>query len=87
MTVEKIFDLGNRLVLGPGVNGSETGYLRPKTVVELVCPDGSSFTTNIVGIELVIPNHRGKYPIALSKEIGKGNIPIGTQVWTVDDEP
>lgn len=82
ITVEDIFDLGNRLVLAPGVDSSVADTLRGITTVKLIFPNGSSCKVDLVGIELITPKI---YPIAISKSLDKNAIPIGTQVWTIDN--
>ena len=85
ITVEDVFDLGNRLVLAPGVDSSVADILRKITTVELIFPNGFSQKVDIFGIEHITPNPQRIYPIAICKSLDKDAIPIGTQVWTIDN--
>lgn len=82
ITVKDVFDLGNRLVLLPGVDSSVVDIFKEITAVKLIFPNGSSRKVDIYGIE---PNPQRIYPIAIHKSLEKNEIPIGTQVWTIDN--
>ncbi len=85
ITVEDVFDLGNRLVLVPGVDSSIADTFKEITAIKLIFPNGSSRKVDIYGIELLTPNPQRIYPIAICKSLEKNQIPIGTQVWTIDN--
>jgi hypothetical protein len=49
----------------------------------LVRPDGSRLNTSIGGLELLDPNPNNDVVILL-KGFAKTDVPVGTEVWSVD---
>ena len=84
MLVESVFDRRGNPVLGPGVEGEHTKGLLG-IAVRLVRPDGTAFTATVSGIEMPTPNWAHRYPIQLSSTTVAHPVPIGSEVWTVDD--
>jgi len=85
--VEDSFELQSvqRLVLAPGPCGD--ARVKVGTAVELRRPDGSRLRTTIAGIEIVCgPNLREPrtIPLALSADLKKADVPVGTEVWLDD---
>jgi len=83
-TVEDTFLIrGRGLVLVPGIIPRGEERFRAGDPIALVMPDGSSARVNIGSLELLNPNTRGGVPIVL-KEASKKDVPVGTEVWSVD---
>lgn len=84
-TVEFVFTIPTRgVVLAPGLDGPPA-YHRVGEAIELRRPDGSSISTAIRAVERLSPTlSSGKrmYPIILPPDLGKDDVPIGTEVWT-----
>jgi len=84
--VEDVFDItGRGIVLVPGLSGDdEVPVVRIGDPLVLRLPSGLSIQTKLAAFEMV--NYHTKprrvcLPISLPKEIKKGDIPIGTEVF------
>lgn len=82
MLVESVFDFRGRPVLAPGVEAEHTKGLIG-AAVRIVLPDGSSFDTTVVGIEMPTPNLTRRYPIELASTTVDQPVPVGSEVWAV----
>ena len=80
MRVDDVFELADRVVLAPGVDGEQSRGLVGRSV-SLKRPDGSRLSTTVAAIEHPSPNPRRRYPIAIDGWLAKQDIPIGTEVW------
>lgn len=89
LTVTDTFAIeGRGLVLAPDVDlGSECQLT---LTVELRRPDGSRLrATALAQVPFVSPpnpNRRLRHFLTLHADVGKDDVPIGTQVWAVDGE-
>lgn len=85
-TVDDTFLLGGRgLVLVPGIRGEDRRRVRIDDPISLRRPDGSYLETRIGGLEhLDPPPPSGITPILL-KGIAKSEVPIGTEIWSIDE--
>jgi hypothetical protein len=84
MTVEDVFDLGDRTVLTPGV-ASGGPIFRNGQRVELVRPDGSRFESTVF-CEVVSASKPPEFrPLAVGPGVTKDDVPIGTEVWLLED--
>lgn len=83
-TVEDTFAIRERgLVLAPGIIPEGEERFRVGDPITLLRPDGSSIEAKIGGLELLDPNRRRDVVIML-KGMTKSDVPIGTEVWSVD---
>lgn len=58
--------------------------VRVGSAIEVRCSDGSSIITKVAGIEMICPPPvDAKLAILLPKEIGKEDVPVGAEVWSV----
>jgi len=85
-TVESLFTIfGRGVVLVPGLDGP-LPLRRIGEAIELRRPDGSSIRTSIGGLErhsTPLPPGKRKYPLILPPGLGRDEVPIGTEVWTI----
>ena len=85
-TVADVFFLQRRgPVLIPGLPTQGPLHLRVGDPIELRRPDGSTRQTTVRGIEMADPpppGGRSHIPILLPDDIVKGDVPIGTEVWS-----
>lgn len=81
--VREIYPLQNHgIVLMPGIGA--TGRISVGQTICLRRPDGTSLSTLLSGIEMSEPaSADGCHPILL-RGIEIGEVPNGTEVWTVD---
>lgn len=76
---------GHGIALFPGIIAIDDEKYRIGTVVELHRPNGSVVQTKIAGIELGTPIPKDHSFIIILKEPScKEDIPIGTEVWSVE---
>ena len=80
MRVDDVFELADRVVLAPGVDGEQSRGLVGRSV-SLERPDGTLVSTTVASVELPSPNPSQRYPIALGGSLTKQDVPIGTEVW------
>jgi hypothetical protein len=86
LVVEATFTVtGRGLVLVPGILPEGDERFRAGNPILLRKLDGSSVATRIAALELLCPNPRRDVVIML-KELTKSDVPVGTEVWSVDAE-
>ncbi|MBN2193315.1 MAG: hypothetical protein JW751_10910 [Polyangiaceae bacterium] len=89
LTVTDTFAIkGRGLVLAPDVDlGSEAQLA---LAVELRRPDGSRLSsTALAQVPFVTPpnpNRRLRHVLTLPADVGKDEVPVGTQVWVVEED-
>lgn len=66
------------LVLAPGL-GDKVKFVKTGTGIRLIRPDKSEITTSIKGITF-----GGNHDILIPLTVKKEDVPIGTQVWTIE---
>ncbi|MBA4241488.1 MAG: hypothetical protein C0448_12240 [Sphingobacteriaceae bacterium] len=77
--VENKFAITDRgLILTPGL-GDKVKLVETGSKIKLVRPDKTEIETKITGI-----GFEGNHDIIISSEITTEQIPIGTEVWTVE---
>jgi len=85
--VEDVFDLSGRgCVLAPQIFSNVDVKVHAKDQLQLRTPDGKVLDTHIASIELGKPQDGSpcRAFIMLPRELGKEDIPIGTEVWLVE---
>jgi hypothetical protein len=83
--VEAIFVIPRRgIALYPGIVPEEEERWQVGNTVLLKRPDGSSFLWQIAGLEMCYPPPPNHAVTVLLKGLGKEDVPIGTEVWSVD---
>ena len=70
-------------MLFPGIIPVQNEYFRIGDSIVLRKPDGTSSNAQIGGLEMLDPNPSYEVVIMI-KELTKEDIPIGTEVWSVD---
>jgi hypothetical protein len=87
-TIESVFEISGRgCVIVPGISESVRGDLvvRHSAAIELRNPDGTVTRTRIVALELGSgPNRRQSF--LLPPDLSKDDLPIGTEVWLLDQD-
>jgi translation elongation factor EF-Tu-like GTPase len=84
-TVEDSFAISGRgLVPVPGIVPIGTERFKVGDSITLVRPDGTRVSTSIGGLEIMNPNPKNEIVILL-RELSKEEVPIGTEVWSVDE--
>ena len=85
-TVAGVFFLQSRgPILIPGVPAQGPFHVHVGDAIELRRPDGSTQQTTVRGIEMADPprpSGRSHIPILLPDDVVKGDVPIGTEVWS-----
>jgi len=82
--VEDTFTIkGRGQVLVPAILPEGDECFRAGDPILLRKPDGSAIATRIGALEMLCPNPRGDVVILL-KEFAKADVPVGTEVWSVD---
>ena len=71
------------LVLVPGIVPVGDERFRIGDSLRLKRPDGSEVETTIGGLEMFTETTKPDIPVLL-KGLGKEDVPIGTEVWSVD---
>lgn len=80
---QRLWLRGNGLIFRPGVALSGMERVCADDSVVLRCPDGSTREATIRGTSLVSgPNSAGAVDLLLDA-VGKDEVPIGTEVWSV----
>ena len=74
---------GRGLVLVPGIVPVGDERFRRDDALRLKRPDGSEVETTIAGLEMFTETMKPDIPVFL-KGLGKEDVPIGTEVWSVD---
>ncbi len=85
LVVKDTFAVKGQLVLVPGILPKGNECFRPGDPIVLHKPDGSAVETRIDALELLCPNPRRDVVILL-KELSKSDVPVGTEVWSVEAE-
>jgi hypothetical protein len=84
-TVEDTFLIeGRGLVPTPGIVPQGDERFRVGDPIRLKRPDGSEIEWQIGGLEFICPPPRQDEVVILLKGLGKNDVPIGTEVWSVD---
>ena len=83
--VENVFEISGRgCVVVPGVpDAFSDAELKIGDRIVLKRPNGSEIETTLRGFEMGSRHPSGCIPILLGKELGKGMVPVGTELWTV----
>jgi hypothetical protein len=76
---------GRGLVPVPGIIPVGDERFRAGDRLLLKRPDGSELRTTIGSLEILEPNPTNQV-VVLLKELRKEDVPIGTEVWSVDGE-
>ena len=76
---------GRGLVLVPGIVPQGEERFRVGDPILLKRPGGAELCATISGLELLTPNPNHEVVILL-KGLGKQDVPIGTEVWSVRGE-
>ncbi|HLL88459.1 MAG TPA: hypothetical protein VK324_04085 [Tepidisphaeraceae bacterium] len=85
--VEEIFLIRARgVVLVPGIVPIGDERFRIGDGLRLKRPDGTEVTTTIGGLDMFTCSTKRDMPVLL-KDLGKEDVPVGTEVWSVDGEP
>jgi hypothetical protein len=86
-TVEDSFMIkGQGLVPVPGIVPQGQERFGPGDPIELRRPDGIRLTTRIASLELVSAHPpRNDWHVVL-RDLSKDDVPVGTEVWSVDDD-
>ena len=71
------------VVLVPGIAPVGDERFRTGDGLRLKRPDGSEVQTTIGGLEMFTGTMKPDMPVLL-KGLGKADVPIGTEVWSVD---
>jgi hypothetical protein len=85
--VEDTFTItGRGLVLVPGIIPEGEERFRAGDPILLKRPEGSSLTCKIGALEILmrVPPDRKRDVVIMLKERRKEDVPIGTEVWSVD---
>ena len=84
-TVEDTFYIqGRGLVPFPGIVPIENERFHIGDSLLLKRPDGTTVMSRIAGIEMMNPPLPNFAVVVLLKELTKDDVPIGTEVWSVD---
>jgi hypothetical protein len=76
---------GRGIVLIPGISPVGNERFRVGDALLLKRPDGTEIITGIEGLEFLAPNPNHEVTVML-KQLGKNEVPAGTDVWSVDRE-
>ncbi len=87
-TVEDVFSLDDRGLVGTGIWLNEAQTLKPGTMVEIVKPDGSALRATLRGTSLFTKCFGQQRAIGLLFEqpTDKSELPLGSQVWLVNEK-
>ena len=84
--VDDTFEIkGRGLILAAGISPEGEERFRVGDLIRLQRPDGSAAVVRIDGLEILSPNLRNIFPILLTS-VSKNDVPIGTEVWSVDSD-
>jgi hypothetical protein len=84
--VEDAFEItGRGLILAPDLVPQGKERFRIGDFVLLKSPDGSTFKTDIGGIGFLNPSPTNHGMPLLFNNLKKKDIPIGTEVWSIDE--
>jgi hypothetical protein len=83
--VTEVFTVQTRgIVLLPKLNFVGDERFRVGDPLLLKRPDGTEIDTTIGAVELLKPVGQPCEPVIMLTELGKQDVPIGTEVWSVD---
>jgi hypothetical protein len=86
-TVEDTFLIeGRGLVLVPGIVPQGDERFRAGDPIRLKRPDGSEIEWKIGGVELLFTPRTHDDVFILLEGLDKGDVPIGTDVWSVETQ-
>jgi hypothetical protein len=86
-TVTNRFNVkGRGVVLLPGLKPIDEKRFQVGDAIRLKRPDGVELTVPIAGLELPHPNPKYEC-LVLLHELDQEDVPIGTEVWSVEEEP
>ena len=77
---------GRGLVPVPGIVPQGDEQFRIGDFIRLKRPDGSEIDWRIGGLEMLYPLPSSKDVCILLGGLGKQDVPIGTEVWSMDNE-
>jgi hypothetical protein len=80
---DTFFIKGRGLVLAPGITPRGDERLRVGDPLLFKRPDGSELRTAIGELEMFMCSRVDRMPILLL-ELGKADVPVGSEVWSVD---
>jgi hypothetical protein len=80
---DRFYIAGRGVIPVPGIVPATNERFRPGDPLLLKRPDGSEIYTRIAGIEMPNPNP-GPVVLVTLLELTKDDVPVGTQVWSVD---
>jgi hypothetical protein len=84
-TVEETFLIhGRGLIPAPGIVPQGEEHFRVGDPILLRRPDGSALRWQIGGLEIIGGGPPRVDVVILLKGLGKEDVPIGTEVWSVD---
>jgi hypothetical protein len=84
ITVEDTFQIAGRgLIPAPGILPLDQEVIKIGDPLQLRRPDGVVFLTKIAGIEMIGVSR--KDICILLKGLDKDQVPIGTEIWSVDE--
>ena len=76
--------IGRGIVLIPGLKPISEQRFKVGDKIRLKRPDGTDVIVVIAGLELPVPNPENEVLILL-REFGKEDVPVGTEVWSLDE--
>jgi translation elongation factor EF-Tu-like GTPase len=83
--VEDTFAIrGRGLVIVPGIVQRADEVFRVGDPLRLKRPDGTELLTAVGGLEMFMSPVPGEEIPILLRELGKEDIPVGSEVWSVD---
>ena len=83
-TVEVTYSvMGRGLILVPGIVPQGDERFRVGDPIMLKRPDGSSLTARIGGLDIFSGTRQQKDVVILLVELGKEEVPIDTEVWSI----
>jgi hypothetical protein len=83
LVVERSFVVKGYLALIPGISPEGEERFRIGDPILLKKPDRSTVSVQIGSLELLNPNPRHEVTILL-KDMAKEDVPVGTEVWSVE---
>jgi hypothetical protein len=85
LTVEDNFKVAGRLILSPDIRKEWADRVAGRSV-RLVRPDGSVLVSRVDCVGHLTPRRSGQgWPIALPGDVSKEDVPVGTEVWLLDE--
>ena len=87
--VEDVFQIeGRGCVLIPGIphSFSKERSVKRGEAIEMRRPDGSTFRSTTWQIEMISTRQQRDHTVIMIPDVPKADIPIGTEVWLVNDQ-